>query len=71
MPTQETEYKIVVDYVRPGVLMMKFGEKVGKDYLYTHGERVPLINNSEGETIAHLFHIMAERLMEHYYVAPG
>lgn len=67
----ETEYKVALDYVRPGVLMVKFGEKEGKEFVYTHGERLALVNDNPGETIAHLFHIMAERLMEHYYVTPS
>lgn len=64
---RDTEYKIAVDYVRPGVLMIKFGEKVGNDFIWTKGEKLEVIDDNPGETISHLFHIMAERLHEHYY----
>lgn len=66
MPVPEPEYKVVIDYVRPGVLMMKYGEKLGQDFVWTKGEKLAIVGNP-GETISHLFHIMAERLHDHYY----
>lgn len=66
MPVPEPEYKVVIDYVRPGVLMIKYGEKLGNEYVWTHGERLALVDGP-GNTISHLFHIMAERLHDHYF----
>lgn len=71
MSNPEPEYRVVVDYVRPGVLMIKYGEKMGNEFVWTRGERLALVDGNPGETISHLFHIMAERLHEHYYELPN